>query len=143
MTSAQGRANAFSKLAKNAVEKEKNGIPSVLYAQKKAESILNAEGVRFPNRYAFDSVTRNIADVGLKVKPQTETLQFKKWFDESKVVDENGKPMVVYHQTGADFTVFDTGRQEHSNGDFETPIGIFLKPTDSDIGFNGKKQISD
>ncbi|MBQ9771410.1 MAG: hypothetical protein IJW23_06255 [Lentisphaeria bacterium] len=102
MTSAQGRANAFSKLAKNAVEKEKNGIPSVLYAQKKAESILNAEGVQFPNRYAFDSVMRNIADVGLKVKPQTETLQFKKWFGKSKVVDENGDPMVVYHGTNWD-----------------------------------------
>ena len=80
MTSAQGRANAFSKLAKNAVEKEKNGIPSILYAQKKSESIANAEGVQFPNGFAFDSVNHNITDVGLKVKSQTETLQFKKWF---------------------------------------------------------------
>lgn len=31
--------------------------------------------------------------------PQTETEAFKKWFGNSKVVDENGKPLVVYHGT--------------------------------------------
>jgi hypothetical protein len=30
---------------------------------------------------------------------QTETEAFKKWFGDSKVVDENGKPLVVYHGT--------------------------------------------
>ena len=28
----------------------------------------------------------NIADIGIKVKPQIETFQFKKWFRDSKVV---------------------------------------------------------
>ncbi len=76
--------------------------------QKKAESIANAEGVQFPNGFAFDSVMHNITDVGLKVKPQTETFQFKKWFAGSKVVDENRKPLVVYHGSDADFYSFDT-----------------------------------
>jgi len=31
---------------------------------------------------------------------QTDTPAFKKWFGDSKVVDENGKPLVVYHGTG-------------------------------------------
>jgi len=39
---------------------------------------------------------------------QTDTPQFKKWFKDSKVVDESGKPLVVYHGTGADFDIFDT-----------------------------------
>jgi hypothetical protein len=38
----------------------------------------------------------------------TETPQFKAWFGDSKVVDENGKPLVVYHGTGATFDTFDT-----------------------------------
>lgn len=40
--------------------------------------------------------------------PQTEA--FKRWFGDSKVVDENGEPLVVYHGTDAeeDFSVFDT-----------------------------------
>ena len=32
---------------------------------------------------------------------------FKKWFDKSKVVDENGEPLVVYHGTDKEFTAFD------------------------------------
>jgi len=36
----------------------------------------------------------------------TDTPAFKKWFGDSKVVDENGKPMVVYHGTNNDFTEF-------------------------------------
>ena len=34
-------------------------------------------------------------------------MQFKKWFARSKVVDKNGKPLVVYHGSSADFTIFD------------------------------------
>lgn len=38
---------------------------------------------------------------------QTNTPEFKKWFGDSQVVDENGQPLVVYHGTGAEFTEFD------------------------------------
>ena len=41
---------------------------------------------------------------------QTETAAFKKWFGDSKVVDEDGKPLVVYHGSGSQFTVFDGGK---------------------------------
>ena len=34
-------------------------------------------------------------------------LNFKEWFGDSKVVDENGNPLVVYHGTSNDFKVFD------------------------------------
>lgn len=37
---------------------------------------------------------------------QTETPAFKRWFGESKVVGEDGKPLVVYHGTTADFDAF-------------------------------------
>jgi len=33
--------------------------------------------------------------------PKTDTPEFKKWFNDSKVVDENGDPLVVYHGTTA------------------------------------------
>ena len=39
---------------------------------------------------------------------QTQTPEFKAWFGDSKVVDENGKPLVVYHGRGADFGEFNT-----------------------------------
>ena len=37
----------------------------------------------------------------------TETPEFKRWFGDSKVVDENGKPLVVYHGTTAEQKSFD------------------------------------
>ena len=37
----------------------------------------------------------------------TDTPEFKKWFGESKVVDANGEPLVVYHGTRASFDTFD------------------------------------
>lgn len=40
---------------------------------------------------------------------QTETPEFKRWFGDSKVVDGEGKPLVVYHGTGGDFDVFRPG----------------------------------
>ena len=39
-------------------------------------------------------------------KDITKTNEFKKWFGDSKVVDSKGKPLVVYHGTGEDFSVF-------------------------------------
>lgn len=39
--------------------------------------------------------------------PATETEAFKRWFGDSKVVDADGKPLVVYHGTRSDFDAFD------------------------------------
>jgi len=40
----------------------------------------------------------------------TATKEFKRWFGKSKVVDSDGKPMVMYHGTGAAFSEFDLGK---------------------------------
>ena len=41
------------------------------------------------------------------VRPaQTKTPAFKRWFGDSKVVDADGKPLVVYHGTARDITEF-------------------------------------
>ena len=37
---------------------------------------------------------------------QTQTPAFKRWFGDSKVVDADGKPLVVYHGTSSDVTEF-------------------------------------
>lgn len=38
---------------------------------------------------------------------KVDELAFSKWFDGSKVVDENGNPMVVYHGSNSRIEVFD------------------------------------
>ena len=53
----------------------------------------------------------------------------------SKVVDENGELLVVYHQTSNMFDSFDVRHEGAGRNDSETPYGIFLKPNADDIGF--------
>ena len=83
-------------------------------------------------------------------KKITQSKQFVRWFGDwqnspksaSKVVDGNGEPLVVYHQTGNDFTVFDTKHTGAGEFDSEMPTGIFMKPTNSNIGLSGNKQMA-
>jgi hypothetical protein len=53
----------------------------------------------------------------------TDTPEFRNWFGESKVVDESGKPMVVYHGTGStDISEFKVSKGGTYGG------GIYLTP---------------
>lgn len=70
-------------------------------------------GFHFPTAAKRDAFIAEYDGSGLHGTPavaKTETPEFKRWFGDSKVVDAEGKPMVVYHGTGADFTVFDPSR---------------------------------
>ena len=83
-------------------------------------------------------------------KKITQSKQFVRWFGDwqnkpktaSKVVDGNGEPLVVYHQTGNDFTVFDTKHTGAGEFDSKMPTGIFMKPTSDNIGLRGNKQMA-
>ena len=76
------------------------------------------------------------------VKEQTTTPQFKEWFGDwqnspenaSKVVNEDGTPMIVYHGTDSDFTVFDRSKGR-SGMDIQ---GMFFSPWEIDAGGYGK-----
>lgn len=48
---------------------------------------------------------------------------FKKWFGGSKVVDKNGKPLVVYHSTNGDFTEFKMNFDDMSYAQFGAHFG--------------------
>ena len=63
---------------------------------------------------------------------QVRTPNFKRWFgdwendpdESSKVVDENGEPLVVYHGSSKWFTVFNDGKTNKSN--VNTPDGTIF-----------------
>jgi ADP-Ribosyltransferase in polyvalent proteins len=61
------------------------------------------------------STTNNDIDAS-----RTSTPQFKKWFGDSKVVDDNGKPLVVYHSNtyGGGFGAFDKSEQRKGMAGF-------------------------
>ena len=46
---------------------------------------------------------------------QVATPEFKRWFGDSKVVDRDGEPLVVYHGTEDDFTVFDPWKTNYGD----------------------------
>ena len=58
----------------------------------------------------------NVKDI-LGPKDQTQTPEFKKWFGDSKVVDKNGEPLIVYHGTTHNFDSF-TKERGNTENDF-------------------------
>ena len=76
-------------------------------------------GVRF-------SHAGNTADTADRSLLQ-QTQQFKRWFDNSKVVDKDGKPLVVYHGTRDSFDIF----QLQGNPKFGRALGDGFYFTDS------------
>ena len=88
-------------------------------------------------------------NVNRKINKITQSKQFIRWFGDwqnspakaSKAVDNNGEPLVLYHQTGKEFTTFDTKQKGSGEFDSEMPTGIFMKPTNNDIGVGGNIQM--
>ncbi len=67
------------------------------------------------------------------VPDQTQTPAFKRWFGDSKVVDANGEPMVVYHGTDQKFETFDPSRKGVTRvlfSEYETKRNGFFFATD-------------
>lgn len=52
--------------------------------------------------------------------------------DVSKVTDGNGEPLVLYHGTAEEFSVFEQGRAGRSTGHATAPLGIFMT-TDREV----------
>lgn len=57
--------------------------------------------------------------------PKTATAPFRRWFGESKVTDNDGAPLVVYHGTGEDFWTFE-GKSGEATGHATAPFGHFF-----------------
>ena len=92
----------------------------ILYFDPKKAGRYGAYSLKLAGRIPSGYV-HNIHDPGSPVKgnfkKQTEILQFKRWFGDSKGVDKDGKPLVVYHGTDWDMmnepagkAVFDQGK---------------------------------
>ena len=108
IVSAQGRGNAVTRLLNNALQKELRGEVGVYYWNKEEALPLMAEsGVQFPGFPINDGLIHSIFDaaspVNRKYMDQIHTLQFKRWFGRSGVVQADGTPRAV--RQGVDATV--------------------------------------
>lgn len=71
--------------------------------------------------------TNNSAEISAAKKEWeekgTDSKYFKKWFGDSKVVDESGEPLVVYHGTEYDFDEFEAS---NASTDYDFPSGMYF-----------------
>lgn len=153
VTSVHGRKNAITGLLQSAVTEEANGQVGVFYWNKKeASKLMTSQGVTMPQGLSLadgfiHSIHEKGSHVNINVKKITETKQFKRFFGDwqnkpqsaSKIVNDDGTPRIVYHQTDADITTFDTSVEGAGARDNTLPHGIYMKPTPFDIGLKGKK----
>ena len=139
---------------KEAIALETMGKTGFFYLDKKrTQNIFKKSGYQLPSRLknsGFNIIIRPIDDiVNKKINNITQSKQFIRWFGDwqnspakaSKAVDNNGEPLVLYHQTGKEFTTFDTKQKGSGEFDSEMPTGIFMKPTNNDIGVGGNIQM--
>ncbi len=76
------------------------------------------------------------SNLDLKQWAQVRTPEFKAWFGDwennpkeaSKILDENGEPMVMYHGTNQEFDVFDKIRLGDNTGRDNASMGFFFIP---------------
>lgn len=127
------KGNAITKLLTDAIQKENAGETGVYYWKKnEAQNLYARAGVQFPGSAVQDGLIHSIlkkdSPVNRKFVEQTETRQFQRWFGKSKVVDEEGKPLVVYHGTDEKFNAFDMSKGR-ANMDIQ---GAFFSPYELD-----------
>lgn len=97
-----------------------------------------------------DAKNFSLKDTTNESDSQTKSEAFKEWFGDwenepesaSKVVNEDGTPRIIYHQTAAEFNVFSNANPLAGRNDSETPNGFFAKDNDADIGVGGNEQMA-
>lgn len=137
-----GKGNALTKMLTDALIDEAsagNTIGVYYWNKKEAQNLYRSAGLQLPGSSVQDGLIHSIFDAGSEVnrrmiENQTNTQQFKRWFGNSKVVDEEGNPLIVYHGTDAAFNAFDMTKGR-ANMDIQ---GAFFSPYIEDAqGYGG------
>lgn len=90
---------------------------------------LNITNANASQQQRYNDFIRDNADVELyspKSAQEQSAENFKRWFDGSKVVDENGKPLKLQHVTSEDFDTFDLSKAGKNTNESLNLKGIWL-----------------
>lgn len=85
---------------KQIIRNDKGEITTVLSPNRENKSILFEKIMELPGVKSKEEA--------LALWVQTYTPEFKKWFRDSKVVDKNGEPLLVYHGSDWEFNEFES-----------------------------------
>lgn len=80
-----------------------------------------------------DSPMQRFFQRGQSREEQINSAAFKAWFKDSKVVDANGRPLVVYHGTVTDFDAFKFGK---ANPESDLGAGFYFTNDTNDASSN-------
>lgn len=96
---------------------EKSGTNQVLNVDKSAQPTSETMlGDRVTTHSISQKDEKSRGNSSLKEKNVTQTTEFKRWFGDSKVVNEDGTPKVMYHGTASDFWAFDIRKSNDKAG---------------------------
>lgn len=103
-----------------------------------APAVLRTDAL--PDTITVDGVDRPTTNSkGQPIHPTEEGVRnFWRWFGDSKVVDEQGRPLVVYHGTLADFS---SPKINSRLGFFVTTVADYANSYADPTGYGNKKQI--
>ena len=68
-------------------------------------------GLKIQDRIDLLSLSPNVVLMSNGQAPITASPEFQNWFRDSKVVDEDGAPLIVFHGSNADIVAFDADKQ--------------------------------
>lgn len=111
--------NELLSVGRSSTEAEK--IAQLLAARREAAGArlgMTAAEYHAANPIAFaDGATGARAGGQRTLAQEAATPEFKRWFGDSKIVDEKGAPLVVYHGSARSFESFDLGQAGSASGD--------------------------
>jgi hypothetical protein len=124
---------------------EEDDVPAYLYemgydgwktTQENAIAVFNSKQIKLADgsNTTFDG---NNPDIRFDEGGAVESDNFKKWFGDSKVVDDEGNPLVVYHGTTHDFDSFELERGNTGNA-VGTGYYFTTSPEDASINYAGE-----
>lgn len=104
------KANNYILLQKSFDVADENARLDDIYPEYKGKTIT----INGKERTVYNSEGQRIA------KSKEALENFYKWFGDSKVVDEQGRPLVVYHGTNANFDTFDNTKSQRTVSSYNT-----------------------
>ncbi len=118
---------------KNTVEGNSSTDKSV--ASLNGNAIIINDLIEFVNTYTTKTININGKErmttnsEGNRIAKTEEGLRaFYEWFGDSKVVDDQGRPSVVYHGTRAKFSTFDKGKKGEASS--VSRVGFWFSPSE-------------
>lgn len=95
-----------AKVLRDQFERTTEGTKDIVFVRKAQSPNVNVADQSLTKTGAILKVSPDSPSIEVKSAPKINTPAFKNWFGDSKVVDDKGQPLVMYHGTPANIKRF-------------------------------------